>query len=73
MAKQKVFIEVRGGMIQNIQSTSEDVIIYVKDYDEEGHALQKKEEIGWPYWESRGGDQVVDEATFEDAIVNANN
>ena len=68
----KVFIEVRGGLIQNIQSTSEDIVIYVKDYDIKfDPACHETEEgIGWQYWESNG-DQIVNDAEFQDAIVNA--
>lgn len=69
----KVFIEVRGGLIQNIQSTSEDVSIYVKDYDQKKEPGESDEDVGWQYWDAKGGDLVVSEDEFEDAIVNANN
>lgn len=66
----KVFIEVRGGMIQNIQSTSADVIIYVRDYD---NMDENDDTTGWQYYESKGGDQVVSEDELEDSIVNSDN
>jgi hypothetical protein len=65
----KIFIEVRGGMIQNIQCTSPDIEVYVMDYD---NFDPNEEDSGWQYWEAKGGDQIVDDETFADAITNAN-
>lgn len=68
----KVFIEVRGGVITNIQSTSDAPVIYVKDHDMKAEDDEDAVALGWQYWESKGGDAVVSTQEFQDAIAEAN-
>lgn len=69
MSKQKVLIEVIGGMIQNITSTSAEVEINVFDADMANDPDYKDEkDAGWQYWKSQS-DRIVNNKGFELEIL----
>jgi len=66
----KIFIEVHGGLVQNITTTSADVEVYVRDYDNmiEGDEQASEHDIQFTYWKAKGGDKIVSDKTFKKLI-----
>lgn len=70
----KILIKVWGGMIQDIITTDPELEVFVYDSDMAADPDYENapEDAGWQYWESKGGDRVVNKKLFKEYLEKVN-